>query len=30
MLTLDRTAYPRFTRALSSKELRDLYTPLAC
>lgn len=27
MTTIERTAYPRFTRAPSVKELRDIYTP---
>ncbi len=27
MTTIERTAYPRFTRALSVKELREIYTP---
>src|SRR5215467_3731685 len=27
MTSIERTAYPRFTRAPSVKELRDLYTP---
>ena len=27
MTSIERTAYPRFTRAPSIKELRDLYTP---
>jgi hypothetical protein len=27
MTAIDRTAYPRFTRAPSGSELRDLYTP---
>ena len=29
MTSIERTAYPRFTRAPSVKELRDLYTPTA-
>lgn len=27
MTAIERTAYPRFTRAPSVKELRDIYTP---
>ncbi|EFH81097.1 DUF4158 domain-containing protein [Ktedonobacter racemifer] len=27
MTAIERTAYPRFTRAPSAKELRELYTP---
>lgn len=27
MTTIERTAYPRFTRAPSVKELREIYTP---
>jgi len=27
MTSLERTAYPRFSRAPSLKELRELYTP---
>ncbi len=27
MTSLERTAYPRFSRAPSVKELRELYTP---
>src|SRR5947208_16138439 len=27
MTSIERTAYPRFTRAPSVKELRELYTP---
>ena len=27
MTSLERTAYPRFTRAPSVKELREVYTP---
>lgn len=29
MTSMERTAYPRLTRAPSAKELRDLYTPTA-
>ncbi len=27
MTSIERTAYPRFTRAPSVKELREIYTP---
>ena len=27
MTSIDRTAYPRFTRAPSAKELHEIYTP---
>jgi hypothetical protein len=27
MTAIERTAYPRFTRAPSVKELREIYTP---
>ena len=27
MTAIERTAYPRFTRAPSAKELREIYTP---